>query len=238
MVRKLPGFMFGGIVATAIAGGALAAAAPKTHVMKVVLPDGGVANVEYVGDVAPKVTIMPDRFAAAPGSEAMRFPSFAGFERMMAQMQRQSDELMREAQRTSVRPVGSELVQRFLRERAGGRGQHDGRFSEQQRRDLHADDQGRFSRAGRGAEGELERERTMRWRSFDSKRLELTPLERRGNPPDRDRDQNLVHQSCLFEGWTLVRAEVADSALARSPDHHRRRAFFRAKTRKRLHRYQ
>ncbi len=107
MVRKLPGFMFGGIVATAIAGGALAAAAPKTHVMKVVLPDGGVANVEYVGDVAPKVTIMPDRFAAAPGSEAMRFPSFAGFERMMAQMQRQSDELMREAQRTSVRPVGS-----------------------------------------------------------------------------------------------------------------------------------
>lgn len=108
MVRKLPVFILGGIAATAIAGGALAASAAKTHVMKVALPDGGVANVEYVGDVAPKVTITPDRFAAEAGPGAVPFPSFAGFDRMMAQMQRQSDELIREAQKASLRPVGSE----------------------------------------------------------------------------------------------------------------------------------
>jgi hypothetical protein len=42
--------------AAAIAGTALAATR-NSHVMNVALPDGSVARVEYVGNVAPKVTV-------------------------------------------------------------------------------------------------------------------------------------------------------------------------------------
>ncbi len=103
-MRKLSAFMFGGIAAAAIAGGALAATGPKTHVIKVSLPDGSVASVEYVGDIAPKISIAPRRLASAFDPEAMAFPSFAGFDRMIAQMQHQSDEMMSEAQKQVPRP--------------------------------------------------------------------------------------------------------------------------------------
>lgn len=106
-MSKLPAFMLGGIAAAAIAGGAFAAASPKTHVLVVALPDGSVANVEYVGDIAPKVSIAPRRLADAFGPEALAFPSFAGFDRMIAQMQHQSDEMIREAQKEAPRAGGA-----------------------------------------------------------------------------------------------------------------------------------
>jgi hypothetical protein len=103
-VRKLPVFAFAGVAAAALAGTAFAAG-PKTHVMNVPLPDGSIARVEYVGDVAPKVTVAPRPLADAAMPWAMPFPSFAGFDRMIAEMQRQSQEMMRQAQQMARRPA-------------------------------------------------------------------------------------------------------------------------------------
>lgn len=99
-MRKFPAAAFG--VAVALAGTAYAAS-PKTHVMNVPLPDGSVARVEYVGDVAPKVTVAPAPMAeaAAPwarGAWAMPgMPSFADFDRMIGEMTRQSQQIARQA---------------------------------------------------------------------------------------------------------------------------------------------
>jgi len=98
---KLPAFAIGA-VGLALAGAA-AAAAPKSHTMDVSLPDGSVAHIEYVGDVAPKVRIDPRPLADAGGMWAM--PSFAGFDRMIEQMQRQNQEMMRQAQQMSRQPT-------------------------------------------------------------------------------------------------------------------------------------
>jgi len=121
VVRKLPAFVFVGAAAAVLGGSAIAAspaatsskaASPKTaktHVMNVPLPDGSVARVEYVGDVAPKVTVAPRTMAAMGdwGPQMMPFPSFAGFDRMIEEMQRQSQEMMRRAQEMARRPAGA-----------------------------------------------------------------------------------------------------------------------------------
>lgn len=105
-MRKLPAFAFAGVAAAALAGTAYAAAA-KTHVMNVPLPDGSVAKVEYVGDVAPKVTIAPRPLADAGMPWAMPFPSFAGFDRIFQEMNRRSQEMMRQAQQQMAnQPAG------------------------------------------------------------------------------------------------------------------------------------
>jgi hypothetical protein len=57
-VKTLPAFAIAGIAAAALAGTAIAAK-PQTHVMDVPLPDGSVVHIEYIGDVAPKVTVAP-----------------------------------------------------------------------------------------------------------------------------------------------------------------------------------
>ena len=105
-MTRLPAIVLTGVAAAALAGTAIAAS-PKTHVMNVPLPDGSVARVEYVGDVAPKVTVAPRPLADAAMPWAMPFPSFAGFDRMIAEMQRQSQEMMRQAQQMARRPAGA-----------------------------------------------------------------------------------------------------------------------------------
>jgi len=102
-VTRLPAFAFAGVAAAALAGTAIAAS-PRTHVMNVPLPDGSVARVEYVGDVAPRVTVAPRPMAGAMGAWGPAFPSFAGFDRMIEQMQRQSQEMIRRAQEMSRHP--------------------------------------------------------------------------------------------------------------------------------------
>ena len=95
-MRKFPRFALAGIAAAAVAGTAVAAN-PRTHVMNVPLPDGSVAHIQYVGDIAPKVTIGPRRFAGT--NEAWRPmvpPAFAGFGEMMEEMGRRNAELMRQ----------------------------------------------------------------------------------------------------------------------------------------------
>jgi hypothetical protein len=105
-VRKLPAFALTAAAAAALAGTAVAAA-PNSHVMNVPLPDGSVAQIEYVGNVAPKVTIAPRPMAsAAADAWGMPFPSFAGFDRMIDQMQRQSQQMIQQAQQMSRQPNG------------------------------------------------------------------------------------------------------------------------------------
>jgi len=105
-VRKLPAFALAGVAGAALAGTALAAG-PNSHVMNVALPDGSVARIEYSGNVAPRVTIDPRPVADAAMPWAMPFPSFAGFDRMIQEMQRQSQAMMRQAQQIAHQPSGA-----------------------------------------------------------------------------------------------------------------------------------
>jgi hypothetical protein len=103
-MTKLSALAFSGTLATALAGTALAAA-PKTHQMDVALPDGSVAHIEYVGNIAPKVRIAQPSFAnAAAAPFPMSLPSFAGFDRMIADMQRQTQQMIRQAQALARTP--------------------------------------------------------------------------------------------------------------------------------------
>jgi len=115
-VSKLRVTTFAGVAALALAGTAFAATSKspggKDHVMNVALPDGSVAHVEYVGDVAPKVTIEPRTFAGFAWAP-MAIPSFAGFDRMIEQMNRQSEAMMRQAQEMAHQPTGS-LASKYI----------------------------------------------------------------------------------------------------------------------------
>lgn len=95
-MRKIHTTVFAGIAALAAAGTAVASS-HDTHLMKLDLPDGSVARIEYRGDVAPKVTVAPalnfapvhwlDPFAAAP---------LTLFDRISADLDRQTDMMMRQ----------------------------------------------------------------------------------------------------------------------------------------------
>ena len=111
-MRKLPALALAG-TALALAGTAIAAA-PQTHVMNVTLADGSVARVEYVGNVAPKVTVEPRQFAEAASQWGVAFPSFAGFDRMMAEMQRQSEQMIRQAQEMARHPATATGAQPYI----------------------------------------------------------------------------------------------------------------------------
>jgi len=99
-VKKIPAFLIAG-TAVALAGTALAAK-PDSHVMNVPLPDGSVARVEYVGDVPPKVTVAPTPFAGDMWMGGM--PSFAGFDRMFEQMDRQMRQIEQMARQPGAVP--------------------------------------------------------------------------------------------------------------------------------------
>jgi hypothetical protein len=104
-VRKLAMFAIAG-TAAALAGTAIAAS-PKTHRMDVPLPNGGVVHVDYVGDVAPKVTVAP----VQPGGlwAPMAFPAmpaFGNFDRMFDQMQQQ----MRQIEQVSRQAPGMNIA--------------------------------------------------------------------------------------------------------------------------------
>ncbi len=95
-MRKIRTAVLAGVAAVAAIGTALAAS-HGSHVMKVGLPDGRVDRIEYEGDIAPKITVAPassvapiawlDPFEPAP---------FALFDRIAADMYRQSDVMMRQ----------------------------------------------------------------------------------------------------------------------------------------------
>lgn len=93
-MRKAYGLVLAGLGAATIAGAAVAASR-DTHVMNVPLPDGSTARVEYVGNVAPKVSVEPAPMAAP----------FGMFDRSMFDMQRQIDAMMRQVDAMARTPT-------------------------------------------------------------------------------------------------------------------------------------
>jgi hypothetical protein len=97
-MRALKTALGAGVAAIAAIGfcGVAAAQRPQSHVLTIALPGGGVEQIHYTGSVAPQVYV-----SAAP---AMMLPSmfgtgspFAELERISAAMDRQADQLFREA---------------------------------------------------------------------------------------------------------------------------------------------
>src|SRR5690348_15338895 len=96
-MRKFPFVLAAG--ALALAGTAALAGGPNLHTMTVKLPDGGVAKIEYSGNVPPKVDISTgsprgDFAAFAPGIAFSGLPDLAKIE---AAMDRQMDDMLRKA---------------------------------------------------------------------------------------------------------------------------------------------
>lgn len=92
-MRKAYAIVLAGLGAAAIAGAA-AAASRDTHTMNVPLPDGSTARVEYVGNVAPKVTVVP-----APVAQ------FGLFDRSMFDMDRQIEAMMKQVDAIARAPM-------------------------------------------------------------------------------------------------------------------------------------
>src|SRR6478735_12258519 len=64
-VRTFSKFLIGAAGVAALAGAAFAADR-NAHLLKVVLPDGSVEQIHYIGDVAPQVVVVPTRQTGMP----------------------------------------------------------------------------------------------------------------------------------------------------------------------------
>lgn len=95
-MRTARNVLLAGIAAVALAGNAGLALAkePAVHTMKVQLPDGEIAVIQYTGNVPPRVVL-----GAAPAATAFYAPAspFADLDRIAAVMQRNMNVLMHEA---------------------------------------------------------------------------------------------------------------------------------------------
>lgn len=78
--------------AALLVAGTAAAAADKLHTMHVALPDGSVAQIEYSGDIAPKVTVEP------VDVRTVAFDPFAELDRMAAYVEAQHRVMMQQVQ--------------------------------------------------------------------------------------------------------------------------------------------
>jgi hypothetical protein len=96
-MRKAFAFVLAGLGAATLIGGA-AAASRDAHTLNVPLPDGSIARVEYVGSVAPRVTVTP-----APVTPL--FAPFGMLDRGAVDMERQIDALMREMNQVATHPI-------------------------------------------------------------------------------------------------------------------------------------
>jgi hypothetical protein len=83
----------------ALASAALAAGATeKFHNLMVALPDGSVQHIRYTGNVEPQIVILPASAQSAPVSLFDDFDApFVELDRMVAEMNRRSDALLRQA---------------------------------------------------------------------------------------------------------------------------------------------
>jgi len=106
-MRKIRTAVLAGIAAFCAAGTAMAAS-KDNHVMRVNLPDGSVARIEYKGDVAPQVRIDPSvRVVPIRFVDAFDASPFIGFDRVFADMDRQVAAMMQQAQALSAQSDGN-----------------------------------------------------------------------------------------------------------------------------------
>jgi len=118
-MRKIQIVLLAG--ALALAGTAAFAASNDVHHMKVRLADGSVANIEYTGDVAPKVSLAAPRpmdFAAfAP---QFGFAPFAGFQQIDAMMNAQMRQMQQQIGAMMAMPMGANAPIEAAFGKAGG----------------------------------------------------------------------------------------------------------------------
>jgi hypothetical protein len=112
-MRTIPTLLLAGVAAAGIAGAALADRDPAVHNMTVELPAGGVAHIQYTGDVAPKVTL--DRAAVPfgawlPASFFAADPAFADLQRISADMEQQFDAMIQQTNAIAAVPAGDGLM--------------------------------------------------------------------------------------------------------------------------------
>ena len=110
--------LLAGVTAAVSAGlvGTAAAQGPTGHVETVALPGGGIAEIHYTGNIAPRVAFVPGPVAPdlLPAMFGPRSP-FAELQRISAAMDRQAASLFREAATLANEPAGlSEAAMRDL----------------------------------------------------------------------------------------------------------------------------
>ena len=93
--RTILGAGAAAIAAIGCCGIALAQS-PQTHVMSVALPGGGVAQIRYVGSVAPQIYVSDAPTMMLPTMFGTGSP-FAELDRISAAMDRQAEQLLRQA---------------------------------------------------------------------------------------------------------------------------------------------
>lgn len=111
-MRTFHSALLAGVAAAAIGfSGAALAQSSGAHVMTVRLPDGGLAQIHYTGNIAPQVSFNQAPapvgfFAPMPvlfGSES----PFAQLDRISAEMDRQAAAMFRQAEALAAAPSGS-----------------------------------------------------------------------------------------------------------------------------------
>ena len=90
-MRIAKNLVLAGVAALALGGGAALALAQPLHTMMVWLPNGGLAQIQYAGNVPPWVAFAPEPPAAGYYGPAS---TFAMLDRISAQMDREMDALM------------------------------------------------------------------------------------------------------------------------------------------------
>ncbi|TCM18799.1 hypothetical protein EDF56_104333 [Novosphingobium sp. PhB165] len=88
--------LFGAAALTLLGAGVAEAATAKLHTMNVNAPDGSVVQVQYSGDVAPKVEVVPADAVQAAQMPVMVDP-FAQMERISAMMDARMNAMMQQA---------------------------------------------------------------------------------------------------------------------------------------------
>ncbi len=103
--------LLAGTTAIAVAGAAIAMNRDD-HVLKLAMPDGSVARIEYNGEIPPKVIVSPGQPAALPlAFDALDPAPFGMLDRIAAQIDRQADAMLRHvaALQALSAPVGGKL---------------------------------------------------------------------------------------------------------------------------------
>lgn len=107
-MRKLGMIALAGVGVLAIARVALAAG-QDMHELKVSLPDGSIAHVEYKGDFAPKLDIAPaTHFVPVALLDPFVPATFIGLDRVSEQIDQQAQALMRQVDALQAAPSPSD----------------------------------------------------------------------------------------------------------------------------------
>lgn len=109
-MRKVTKLLLAGVGAMTLTGVAVAAA-DNHHIMNVVMPDGSVAQVHYVGNVAPQLVAVP----AVQAMPVAMIDPFAMMDRISYEMDRQMNAMLQQASALRQAAPGGQLSEAALK---------------------------------------------------------------------------------------------------------------------------